>query len=321
NRDVIINMVDKYSPDYPEGSTELQILRLLNSPSMRSDPRNATVPILEFIEFHGWVFAVMPTYGECDTYYFLSSHECMDFACQSSEDISHENITMNYRGTIPRKYQWGRTGAHPILVLPEFYSTFPVKYSLIDFGYSAYFLPDLHRSKCRVVPLRTARLHRAPEVDGYSKSDPFAADVYQTATLLYSYFGVCSNKNSNKVIDVLTIIILKRIIHSEVPGLLELLQDMLSRHAPDRISMAVAARQIRGLYKKLPPHECLPRHAIEVEDYYCVPRSRCRYFREYLRWFFTKKRKLLLVSLQLSPLFSFTGSTVYTMLFLGISNL
>lgn len=85
NRDVVIKFVDKYSPDLPEGTIEYQILRLLNSPSMRSDPRNATVPVLKFLEFYDWKFVVMPFYDGCDEYVFLTAYECLDFACQVLE--------------------------------------------------------------------------------------------------------------------------------------------------------------------------------------------------------------------------------------------
>ncbi|KAF9481627.1 hypothetical protein BDN70DRAFT_854812 [Pholiota conissans] len=289
NRDVVIKLVDKHSPDHPEVSVELQILRFLNSSPMRSDPRNATVPVLEFLEFHGWIFVVMPAHEGCDEYYFLTSRECLDFACQILEalsflhehgvahlDISHENIMMNYRGDIPKKRLWDETTKSFVTVSPppEFRSTFPIKYTLIDFGNSAYFLPGIPRKRRRIAPSGIGREHRAPEVDERFKYDPFAADVYQTATFFYSYFG--------------------RIIYPEVPGLLELLQDMTSIHAPDRIPISIAARRMRTLFENLPPNETLPRHAIVVENYYQVPRSKIRYHWEYVKYFLTKKWNTLL---------------------------
>ncbi|KAF9481614.1 hypothetical protein BDN70DRAFT_830721 [Pholiota conissans] len=291
NRDMVIKFVDKYSPNHPKGSVELQILRALNSPSMRLDPRNATVPVLEFLDFHGWIFVVMPAYDGCDDYCFQTSRECLDFACQVLEalsflheqriahlDISHENIMMNHRGGIPKKFiiDEATKSFVPVSPLPEFRSTFPIKYSLIDFGNSAYFLPGLPRHKCFVTPLKDGRAHRAPEVDGRFKHDPFAADVYQTAVFFFSYFG--------------------RIIYPEVPGLLELLRDMSSVHAPDRISMSAAALQMRSLYDKLPAHDTLPRHAIEVEEYYSVPRSILRHYYEYFKWSVSQAWKSVLKS-------------------------
>ncbi|KAF9481616.1 kinase-like protein [Pholiota conissans] len=290
NRDVVIKLVDKHSPDRPESSIELQILRLLNSPPLRANTRNATVPVLEFLEFHGWIFIVMPTHDCCDAYFLLSSRECLDFACQVLEalsflhehniahlDVSHENIMINYRGDIPKKRPWDKikedfvTHEEP----PEFRSTFPIKYTLIDFDHSAYFLPGIPRNKRLISPSNVGRLHRAPEVSGRFKHDPFASDVYQTAVFFFSYFG--------------------HIIDSEVPGLLELLQDMSSIYPPDRISMAEAATRMRTLYEKLPSHETLPRHSIEVENYYYVPRSKFRYYREYLKWFISQKWMAILL--------------------------
>ncbi|KAF8189339.1 kinase-like domain-containing protein [Pholiota molesta] len=283
NRDVVIRLVDQYSSDHPEGSIELQILRLLNSPSLRSDPRNATVPVLEFLEFDDWRFVVMPFYKESDRYPLLSAQECLDFACQVAEaltflhehriahlDVSHENILMNFHGAFPH---------YDIMYpepdkLPEFRSTFPVRYSFIDFGNSAYFLPGLRRSQCRIAPSKSGRPHRAPEVNGRFKHDPFAADVFQTAIFFYSYFG--------------------RTICPEVPGLLEILQDMSSIYPPDRIPMAVAARRFRGLYNTLPPHGVLPRHMIDPGRYCWIPRPKFRGYWELIKLFISEKWKTLL---------------------------
>ncbi|KAF8072290.1 hypothetical protein FPV67DRAFT_1484801 [Lyophyllum atratum] len=46
---------------------ELQAFHLLHSDTLRNDPRNRTIPILEYIEFNKQVFAVMPRWGcACD---------------------------------------------------------------------------------------------------------------------------------------------------------------------------------------------------------------------------------------------------------------
>ena len=49
-----------------EGNSELHILKLFNSSPLRSDARNATVPVLEYLEFGGWTFAVMPYCDESE---------------------------------------------------------------------------------------------------------------------------------------------------------------------------------------------------------------------------------------------------------------
>lgn len=43
-----------------ETSQELQALQRLNSPLLRANPRNKTIPVLEFINWGDLVFAIMP---------------------------------------------------------------------------------------------------------------------------------------------------------------------------------------------------------------------------------------------------------------------
>ncbi len=52
---------------------ELRALRLLHSDALRDDPRNHTIPVLEFIEFNGQVFAVMPRRVLTTTFSLTSS--------------------------------------------------------------------------------------------------------------------------------------------------------------------------------------------------------------------------------------------------------
>jgi serine/threonine protein kinase len=72
----------------------------------------------------------------------------------------------------------------------DFRSTFPIRYYLIDFGTSRLFPPKSRLRDCLVHPFRTDRPQRPPEVVGDRPFDPFAADVYQTARLLYAWFIV-----------------------------------------------------------------------------------------------------------------------------------
>ncbi|OBZ65850.1 hypothetical protein A0H81_14090 [Grifola frondosa] len=78
NRDVVIKLVPKGS----EGLREFEILRLLSSEPLRSDPANATVPALEFIEYDDCRFVVMPYCDGCDDDPFLNQSEYLDFAEQ-----------------------------------------------------------------------------------------------------------------------------------------------------------------------------------------------------------------------------------------------
>lgn len=46
-----------------EESDELKIYRLLNTPQARNDPRNHTVPVVDWIEYNGLTFVVSPRYA------------------------------------------------------------------------------------------------------------------------------------------------------------------------------------------------------------------------------------------------------------------
>lgn len=46
-------------------SPELEILKFLNTEGARSNPHNHTIPILEFLEYDRYTFAIMPRYASC----------------------------------------------------------------------------------------------------------------------------------------------------------------------------------------------------------------------------------------------------------------
>ena len=107
---------------------------------------------------------------------------------QYHQDISYENILINHHGKKPQVYT---SSPSEMLVKldPEFRSTFPVRYLLIDFGYSAYFPTSTPLPECSLEPTQKGRIHKAPEVS-VRRYNPFAADVYQTGRLLHSWFFV-----------------------------------------------------------------------------------------------------------------------------------
>jgi hypothetical protein len=78
NRDVVIKVVAKGH----EGLRELKILELLNVEPLKSDPANATAPIVEFLHYHDWHFVVMPFCDGSDEKPFLNAMECLEFADQ-----------------------------------------------------------------------------------------------------------------------------------------------------------------------------------------------------------------------------------------------
>ena len=66
-----------------EGHAELQILRVLNSEPLRSDPSNSTIRVIEFLTYDDWHFAVMPFCDLFDVSPFLTASECLEFAEQA----------------------------------------------------------------------------------------------------------------------------------------------------------------------------------------------------------------------------------------------
>ncbi|KAG6834970.1 hypothetical protein H0H93_006004 [Arthromyces matolae] len=122
-----------------EASTELQIIRMLNTKSARKDHRNHTIPVLEFISFGpDWVFVVMPrwpshiffhdfgTIAECfqcieallEAFDFLHEHKI------EHNDVLAQNAGIN---VITNDNAWYLEGLRDPL---------RVRFALYDFGHS-----------------------------------------------------------------------------------------------------------------------------------------------------------------------------------------
>jgi hypothetical protein len=48
-----------------EGVGEVEILKYLSSEPVKSEIDNPIVPVLEFLNYNGWIFAVQPRWGDC----------------------------------------------------------------------------------------------------------------------------------------------------------------------------------------------------------------------------------------------------------------
>ncbi|KII89447.1 hypothetical protein PLICRDRAFT_53874 [Plicaturopsis crispa FD-325 SS-3] len=217
-----------------EGSNELDILKFLSREPFKSDPDNHTVPVLEFIKYESYTFVVLPRWGKCDEPIAQSVAEVFDFCIQVAQglsflhrhliahlDIAFENILMNFLG-----YEQ----IHRDVLYLDLRGRFPVKYSLIDFGYSRRFPQDTPPSARLVSDMYAGRPHKAPELDLRKPYDPFAADVYQLGKVLISYFYN------------LTIL----------PGFLKLVQDMTAEESGQRITMAEVHRRLCELRDECP---------------------------------------------------------------------
>jgi len=149
----------------------------------------------------------------------------------------------------------GRVPGDPFVEIsppPEFRSTFPVQYYLMDFGLSVHFSPDSDPRKRLVKPFKIGREQRPPEADGREEYDPFAADVYSMARVFYAAF---------------------KDIVPDTPGFLELLQDMSSFNPSSRISAAVARNRLEALRYKMSPEALSRVRDIKPTAYYVIPRG------------------------------------------------
>ena len=66
-------------------------------------------------------------------------------------------------------------------------SRFPIRYGFIDFGLSRRFGENTTH---HLVDVYTGRFHKAPELDLREPYNPFAADVYQSGSMLLILFYV-----------------------------------------------------------------------------------------------------------------------------------
>ncbi|KIY68195.1 hypothetical protein CYLTODRAFT_443535 [Cylindrobasidium torrendii FP15055 ss-10] len=123
-----------------DATPELQALRLLQSDGLHNDPRNRTIPILEWIEAFGHTFIVMPRWGDCTradvvtvgelVRYFHDLTETVAFL--HSRGISHGDIGAN----VVMDAQTGHNHWAPKLAGlrgPE------CRYALIDFGCATFY--------------------------------------------------------------------------------------------------------------------------------------------------------------------------------------
>ncbi|KAL1660696.1 kinase-like domain-containing protein [Schizophyllum commune] len=169
-----------------KGANELRILERLSKRDVRSDPRNHVVPVVEFVKYKQYTFAVFPRWSDFPGKEIVTPRTAIECCVQITEglaflhekriahlDISVENFMINFYGYV-----------HPTLA--PVVEHFPIKYGIIDFGESVI----LDGSHDRLAPPRdyAPRPTSAPEVSSQRPFDPFAADVYQTAMFLLEQF-------------------------------------------------------------------------------------------------------------------------------------
>ncbi|KAG6847884.1 hypothetical protein H0H93_005197 [Arthromyces matolae] len=122
-----------------EPSTELQILRMLNTESARNDPRNHTIPLLEFISFGAdWVFVVMPRWpDQIFSHDFGKVSECVQCieALLEAFDFLHEH-QIQHNDVLGQNAGINVIANYDALFLDGLRDPLVVRYALYDFGRS-----------------------------------------------------------------------------------------------------------------------------------------------------------------------------------------
>ncbi|PPQ76009.1 hypothetical protein CVT24_006540 [Panaeolus cyanescens] len=178
-RDVVIRIVSG-----PQRSRELEVLQRLTSPSALRDPRNITIPILDWLKFDGLVFIVMPRWDPAWIHDFGTVAECihiaetflayLDFLHEhriAHMDIHPGNMTINT--VIPARC-FHLTGLR---------DPAETRYAMIDFGTSFIYPPETHLDTVReVFPQYSWRYHGMNEEEG--PFNPFSVDVSSLGYIL-----------------------------------------------------------------------------------------------------------------------------------------
>ncbi|KAH9478481.1 hypothetical protein JR316_0008936 [Psilocybe cubensis] len=168
------------------------LLEYLNSPEMRADPRNNTVPLLEVIPLpsqyemaksrESAVLLVMPLLFPLMSWSFPFQHvreivEAIDQLIKVGPDACFLNYMMDPTNAIPSSFHYARHSLHPDgkswAVFKDRCLVAPVKYYMIDYETADYFPPNV-LSEGRYGQVKTV-----PEWSLEAPYDPFKLDVYQ----------------------------------------------------------------------------------------------------------------------------------------------
>lgn len=187
------------------GDEESRIACMLSAPSLRDDPRNHCVPILDIFQDdkdESISYMVMPFLRLIDSPPFEIPQEVTELVDQLLEglvflheqgvahrDCAYKNIMMDASAMYPR-------GFHPIRedLLPNdrtiapYYSRIdvPVKYYYIDFGISSHIPPEAEN---RLVVGVAGRDQEVPELSLRKRPyDPFKVDIFIIGNLFRRHF-------------------------------------------------------------------------------------------------------------------------------------
>ncbi|KAJ7726279.1 kinase-like domain-containing protein [Mycena maculata] len=187
----------------PTDGHEVAITKYLASSSMRSDPRNRTIPILDIIPLpdSSWSFLVMPYCRRFNYPPFHCRNEFVDAMTQffggmglqfmhdhniAHFDIAPQNMMMDESRVIPKGSHFIKprthTGFYGLFSWNDRCSVAPVEHYYIDFGLSLYF-PDGKDTALQLGTLRT--FPTIPELSLTVPYNPFQVDIFQLGLTIH----------------------------------------------------------------------------------------------------------------------------------------
>ncbi|KAI0054128.1 kinase-like protein [Auriscalpium vulgare] len=177
NRLVVIKVVEK-------DSEEINILRFLNSPSLRSDRSNHTIPLLDVIEATNCTYIIEPAW-ELEPFHTLlwQVDDYFNITIQTLEALSfmHENrvfyrdfSTFNIVGNHDKVWLSSSDLAPTPII-----SKFDMRVGIIDFGFSKQFPLDTPLTECVANEYCGTMDFIAPEITASAKGGDHEGEVYQ----------------------------------------------------------------------------------------------------------------------------------------------
>ncbi|KAJ7074504.1 kinase-like domain-containing protein [Mycena amicta] len=188
-------------------SREIVIHKLLDSPPLRSDPRNRTIPVLDVFPLPDTPFSILVT-PYCRKFDYPPFHcrlEFVDAMTQCIEglefmheqniahaDIAPQNMLMDESRVVPRGSHFSRPrthdGRYKLFCWNDRCSVGPVDYYYIDLGLSEHF-PEGNENARTTGTLRT--FPDIPELSLNIPYNPFPVDIFQLGLtihkLIYGY--------------------------------------------------------------------------------------------------------------------------------------
>ncbi|TFK33525.1 hypothetical protein BDQ12DRAFT_715773 [Crucibulum laeve] len=228
-RDVVIRMISGR-----ESSDELKIFQRLNTPEVRADPRNHSIYALDYINFDGLIFVVMPRWNEafhhCD---FHNVREIMHFmeCLLEGVDFLHEHRIAHCDLLEPNTGVNVLAPMH-ILYLKGICDPAVAKYAIYDFGQSVIYPYNTVLEDVTVTKFLHFDLRGCPTPPG--PHNPFHFDVLCLGVML-----------QNRV----------RHIEDIVPDIGPFFDSMITDDTTKRFTARQALHEFREIYLRLSPSQ------------------------------------------------------------------